>query len=38
MEYPCTMDMVQMITQSILGTEQQIEQLDNDNEEVKVNE
>jgi len=38
MEYPCTMDMVQMITQSILGTEQQIEQIDNNNEEVKVNE
>lgn len=38
MEYPCTMDMVQMITQSILGTEQQIEQVDNDNEQVQINE
>jgi hypothetical protein len=38
MEYPCTMDMVQMITQSILGAEQQIEQIDNDNEQVQINE
>jgi len=30
--------MVQMITQSILGTEQQIEQVDNDNEQVQINE
>ena len=38
MDYPVTADMIQMITQSILAGEYQVENQINDNEEVQTDE